>query len=113
MEREDLARARLGIAAISEPGDNARALINKGQRFLVIHPFELGGGIATGLLLDGGDLLSPVFGFGFDNADGFLIDEKGIISRPNIGLVFLDGYAATGAEIDLLVALNDPACLLK
>ena len=111
MERKDLTRARLGIAAIGKPGNDAGALIDEGQRFLVVNPFELGGGIAAGLLLDCRDLVAQFFGLGLDHADGFFINKESIIRRPNIGLVFLDRDAASCAEIDGLVALNDPTRL--
>ena len=102
VEIEDFARARLGIAAIGEAGDDAGALVEEGQRLLVVDPLELGGGIAGGLLFDRRDLVAPVLWLGFDDADRLLVHEQHIVGRADVGLVFAHGDARTGVEIDLL-----------
>ena len=40
VEGEDLARARLRVAPVGEAGDDAGALVDEGQRLLVVHPFS-------------------------------------------------------------------------
>ena len=81
-----------------KPRDDARALIDEGQRFLVVHPFELGGRVARRLLLDRRDLVAPFFGFGLDHADCLLINEKHIVGWAGIGLIFANGDARTGMK---------------
>jgi hypothetical protein len=55
VECEDFAGARLWIATVREARDNAGALIDEGQRLLVINPFELGSGVTGRLVLYGRD----------------------------------------------------------
>ena len=50
---------------------------------------------------------------GFDHANGFVADEENVVGRTDIGLVFTNGDPGTGTEIDLLLVLNQPACLLQ
>jgi hypothetical protein len=63
------------IASVRKPGDDTRALINKGQRFSVIYPFQVRGGVAPGLLFHDGDLVAPVFWLGLDDANGAAIHK--------------------------------------
>ena len=50
---------------------------------------------------------------GFDHANGFVSYEENIVCRTDIGLVLTNGDPGTGIEIDLLLVLNQPACLLQ
>src|SRR6266404_4936996 len=100
MESEDLPRTGPGIAPICEARNHSRALVDERQRLFVADPFQLGGGISARLLLDSRDLLAPVFGFSLDHADSSALYEEHVIGRANVGIVFLDGDARAGVEID-------------
>src|ERR1700737_1022051 len=77
---ENFTRAGLCIAAVGEARDDAGALIDERQRFLVVHPFERGGRIAPRLLLDRCNLVAPVIGFSLDHTNRFRGNEKDIVS---------------------------------
>ena len=113
VKAEDFARAGLGVAGIGEAGDDASAFVEEWQRLAVADPFELGRGVAFGLFLDLGDLVAKLFLLGLDDADGFFIDEKDVIGRADVGLVFANRNPRAGAEVDLLCRLNDPAGKLE
>ena len=100
-----------GIAPVCEARNHAGALVNKRQGFAVVHPFEFGGGINGGLLLDRRDLLAPFPRLGLDNAAGFLVDEENVVGGADIRLILANGDPEAGAEIDLLLVLNEPARL--
>lgn len=113
MKGEDFARAGLGIAAIGEARNDARALIYEGQWVFIIYPFERRAGITGGLVLNGRDLVPPILGLGFYDANGLLIHEQNIIGGPDICLIFAHGDAQRSVEINSLLVLNDPACLYQ
>ena len=52
--------------------------------------------------------MAELFLLGFDDADRFFVDEQHIVCRPDVGLVFANGDAEAGAEIDFLGRLDDP-----
>ena len=61
-----------------------------------------------------GDLRERDAGFlGFDDADGFAVDEKQVVAAAFFQTNFADGDAARRGEVELLVVLDDPAALLK
>ena len=109
MKRKDLARPRLGIASIGEPGNDPRAFINEGKWLLVLYPLELRAGIAGGLFLNRRDLVAPIFRLGFDDPNGLAIDEQGVVCWTDIGLEFPDRDAWPDVKVDVLVTLNFPA----
>ena len=108
---EHLPGAGLRIASVGEAREHAGAFVNEWQGLAIIHPLELGGRVTPGLLLDRRDLLAPIFRLGLDHADGFLADEENVVGGAVIRPVFANGYPEAGAEVDLLVVLNHPACL--
>jgi hypothetical protein len=58
-----------------------------------------------------GEALAFFLALGFDDADGFFVDEQHVVGRAGIGMPFADGLADTGAEVDFL--LHRPASLTK
>ena len=91
----------------------ACAFVNEWERLAIVHPLEAGSGVTAGLLLDRGDVLAPMLRLGFDHANGFVADEENVVGRTDIGLVFTNGDTGAGTEVDLLLVLNQPACLLQ
>jgi hypothetical protein len=111
MECEDFAGAWLWIATVREASDNAGALINEGQRLLAVNPFELRSSVPGGLVLHGRDLVAPVFGLGFNDADSLLFQEQNVIGRTYVSLVLANRDAGAGVEVQRIPVLNDPPCL--
>ena len=58
-EAEYFAGAGIWVAGVCEARDDTRALIDERERLVAADPFELGGRVPTGLLLDGRELLAP------------------------------------------------------
>jgi hypothetical protein len=65
------------------------------------------------LLFDRRDLVAPFLGFGLDDANCFLSNEKDIVGRADIGLVLANGDPKPGTEIDGHLVLNNPAGFLQ
>jgi hypothetical protein len=74
-----------------------------------LHPFQFGGGVVGGLILDGGEVQAEGFLFGLDDADGVAVDEEGIIGGSGIGGVFADGLAGAFVGVEGVFILHDPA----
>ncbi len=98
---------------IGKARDYAGTFIDERQRRVILHPFEICRCVGLGLEFNRGDLLAPVFGFGLDHADGLLVHKQDIVRRTDIGIVFTDGNAGAGIEINLLLGLHLPAGLLQ
>ena len=113
MEVEHFAGAGFGVAAVGKPGNDACAFVQKGQWLLVVDPFQLGTGIACGLVFYLGDFVAVIFFFGFNHANGFFVHKQHVVGRPNVGLVFTHRKALPGTEIDFFGRLNHPACQLE
>lgn len=106
---EQLACARLGVLLVREAGDDTGTLVYKAQWGLVVDPLQGGVGVTGGLLFNGGDLVAPGLGFGFDHTHGRFFHEQYIVRRANVGLIFAHGNPGAGIEIDGLAVLHDPA----
>jgi hypothetical protein len=91
VEGEEFAGAGLGVALIGEAGDDAGGFVDEGEGLGIVDPLELGGGVVAGLLFDGGDVVAPFRGFGFDDGGGLFVDEEDVIGWALVGLVFADG----------------------
>ena len=103
----------MGSRPISEPGDDAGALVDERQRLVVVDPFQLGFGVARRLLFNRGDVLAPVLGLGLDDADGAFVNEENVVGGANVRPVLADRDARTGIEVDRLFVLNLPAGRLQ
>ena len=110
-EIEHLPGARSRVASVGETGDHPGAFIHEGQGGAVAQPLEFCGRVTPGLLLNRRDLLAPVFRLGLDHADGFPVDEEHVVGRAGICLIFTDGDAESGAEVDFRLDL--PAGLFQ
>jgi len=110
---EYLAGTRLRVTAIREPRHDAGAFVDKGQRFLIVKPFELRRRVPAGLFLDCRDFLAPVFGFGLDHADRLLVDEEYVVDGTDIRLVLANSDSQSRAEIYFVLRLYFPTRLLK
>lgn len=78
---------------------------------MVIDVLEAGEGIIFYLAFVYGEVSGFVFAFRFDDADGFLVDEKDVIGRADVGKVFADGDADGGGEVEGgFVLKGPPAC---
>jgi len=71
VEGEDLARAGLWVAGVGEPRDDARRLVDEGQRLGVLHPLQLSRGISGGLRLDGRNPGPQLSGFASPTPSAF------------------------------------------
>ena len=109
MECEDFARARTGVAPVREPRDLPRALVDKGQRFGVRDPFQLGVGVAFGLQLNCGESGSPAVRLGLDDTNGPSVGKEHVVGRTDVGLVLADRDADPGIEVDGAPVLHIPA----
>ena len=109
MEGEGLPRTRIRVAPVREPRDLPRALVEKGQRFGVRDPLELGLGVALRLLFDGCELGAPVVRLGLHDADGLSVNEENIVGRSDIGLVFARRDAKTRSEVERVFVLHVPS----
>ena len=109
MKVEQLACARLGVLPVRETGNNTGALVNKAQWGLVVDPLQGGVSITGGLLFNGGNLVTPCLGFGFNHAHSLFVHEQHIVRRADVGLVFAHGNPGAGIKIDGLAILHDPA----
>jgi hypothetical protein len=78
-----------------------------------LHPFQFGGGVVGGLILDGGEVQAEGFLFGLDDADGVAVDEEGIIGGAGIGGVFAHGLAGAFVGVEGVFILHDPAAGAK
>ena len=107
-EVEHLPGSGFWIAAVGEAREHAGRFIDEWQGVLIVHPLEVGSGVAAGLLLDRRDPLAPVLRLGLDDTDGFLVDEEDIVGWANIRLILTNGDSKAGAEVDSLVVLNYP-----
>ena len=113
MEGEDFSGTGLGISAICESGNDTGTLIEERQGFVVADPFQLGTGIAFGLVFYGGDVFAFAFALGFDNANRFLIYKQHIVCWANICLIFPDRLSLAFIQINLVFVLHTPACPLE
>ena len=113
MEAEDLSGSRLRIAAVREPGNDARAFVEERERLLVVDPFQLRMAVASGLILNGCDILTDILFLGLDDTDGDFIDEEDIVRRTDISLILANRYAWTGIEVDRFFVLHNPAGFRK
>src|SRR5437899_31173 len=109
MKAEGFARARLGIADVSEARDDTSCFVEEGQWLLILGPLEFGAAVAGSLIFDRSKFMAEHVLFGFDDAHGFFIDEEDIIRRADIGLVFADGDARASVEVDGFLALHSPS----
>lgn len=53
----------------------------------------------VGLVFDGCDLVTPILGLGFNHADRSLFDDKNVVGRSHISLVFANSDTRTGVKI--------------
>jgi len=113
MEAEYLAGARLRVSGISKAGNHSSAFVKERQRLLILNPFELRVAVARRLLFDGRDVLAEVLFLGLDDADGGFIHEKHVISGADVGLIFANGDAWPGVEVDCPLVLHDPAAFAQ
>ena len=81
------------------------ALVYERERLFIVEPFKLGGGVASRLVLDGCDLLAPVFGLASITPTGFLSDEEHVVGWADVCLVLADGDAETGTGSTVMRAL--------
>jgi hypothetical protein len=79
----------------------------------VLDPFQLGGGVVGGLVLDGGDVLAEGFLLGLDDADRLAIDEEDVVGGAGVGGVFADGLAGPSLKLDGVFVLNGPSRIFK
>ena len=113
MEREDPARAVFFICVIREAGQLAGGLVGKADAVIGFNIFEGAVGVATGLLFNGGNILSQVVLFGFNHADRLSFHKKGIVHRPCAGGILPHGNTEGCHGIHFSQILNDPAGLLQ
>ena len=109
VEAEDFTRTRLRVAGVGKAGDDASGFVEEGQRLLVIDPFESGGGVAFGLAFMHGEVLAFGFALGFNDADGFLVDEQHVVGRADVSRPFAHGLPDAGGEVDFLLHTTQPA----
>jgi hypothetical protein len=110
---KDFARAGRGVGVVGEANDLAGGLEQEAQRRVVFAPFEVGGGIALGLVFNGGEVFTRAVFLGFDDAHGVAVDEQHVVGGAGVGGVFTHHHADGCAEVELLHVLNDPAGLLQ
>ena len=107
MEGEDLAGAGLRVALIGEAGEDAGGLVEEGERDVVtpgLHEVFEAAGIAGGLDLDAAE--GHAFGFGFDETQGFAVDEEQVVGEAGFEGGFTHGDAGGGGvEVDLIRSL--------
>jgi len=106
---EDLARTRHGIGVVSETDDLTRGFEQKAQWGVVLAPFEVGVGVALGLVFGDGEVFARAVFLGFDDPDRIAVDEQHIVRRAAVGGVFAHHDTERGTEVELLHVLNDPA----
>jgi hypothetical protein len=111
VECENFARARLGITSVGETRDDTSAFVDERQPLFVIDPLKFGGCIGGRLILNGRDLVTPVFGFCLNDSNGASIDEQDIIGGANVSLVLANGNALPRTEVEGCPVLNMPARL--
>ena len=109
VEGEDLPGSRIRVAAVREPRDLSRALVEKRQRLGIGHPLELGVGVPFRLLLDGRDPFAPGIRLGFDDADGLPVAEEDVVGGAGVGRVLAHCDARSGAEVDGIPVVHVPA----
>src|ERR1700683_2055831 len=108
MESEHLSRPRPRVTPVREPRDDAGALVNERQPFLVLDPLESRAGVAFSLFLSCRDLVAPVFGLRLNNADGAAINEQDVVSGTDVRRVFPHGNPLAGVEVKRILALDMP-----
>ena len=109
VEAEDFAGARLRVALVGEAGEDAGGLVEEREWLALIYPLELGGGVFTGLVLKGGDVLAEDFFLGLDDSNRFAGDEENIVGGTGVCRILANRLPLTVAEIDGAFLLDSPS----
>lgn len=88
MEAEHFTRARLGVAAVGEAGDDAGGFIEEAQGFAGLDPFQLRPGVTLSLQFDSGNVMTGSFSLDFDHTHRLAFDKQDVVGRFDSGLVF-------------------------
>lgn len=72
----------VSLTAVDEAGDLAGTFVQKSQRCAVLAPFQLGAGVAFGLCLVGGRVLTGFVAPGPDHANRPAPDKQSVARRP-------------------------------
>ena len=110
-EVEELARAGRGVGVVGEADDLAGGFEQEAQRRVALAPFELGRGVAAGLVFNGGEVFTGFVALGLDHAHGFAVDEQHVVGGAGVGGVFAHRHALRGPQVQGFHVLHDPAGL--